>query len=125
MREAAEAIAARWQPGDIVLEQTYSQAALNDADLAPYLPPAIVDSLTIARVPQQAQAAKVISSTFTKAATEKRNVFVIAPITDSTPSAAGPPPALSGTFSRNLLLNFAGAGPLQVVEWSPPVDPFD
>ena len=125
MRDAAAAIAAHWQPGDIVLEQTYSQAALNDADLAPYLPQAIVDSLTIARVPRHAEAAQLIESTFTKAVDEKRNVFVIAPITASTPTAAGPPPALARTFSRNLLLNFGGAGPLQVVEWSPPVDQFD
>jgi len=79
----------------------------------------------LARVPKKAESKQLIDSTFTRAVTEKRNVFVIAPITASTPKAAGPPPELARNFSRNLLLNFGGAGPLQVVEWSPPVDPFD
>jgi len=118
MREAADSIASRWHVGDLVVEQTFSQAALNDADLSPYLPAAVAASIKTARVPQRANSERVIRSAFEQASRAGASVFVIAPITQSTPAAAAPPGDLAARFKKTLKVDFGGAGPLQVVEWS-------
>jgi hypothetical protein len=60
----------------------------------------------------------VIRSAFEQASRAGASVFVITPITPSTPAAAAPPSEFAARFKKTLKVDFGGAGPLQVVEWS-------
>ena len=114
MREAAATIERNWQPGDVILEQTYSQAELNDADLSPYLPGDEARSIVIARIPRSAEADATARRVFADAKRRKAKVFVLTP-TGAGVTPAVPPPGspLRPAWTRS----FGGAGPLTVTAW--------
>ena len=116
---AASAIAARWQPGDIVIEQTFSPNTANDGDINSYLNGSIASSFRFARMSKRKDAEVTIADGFAEALLNGSSVFVTAADTVPQPRPAGPPANLANRFRLVWQRQLTGTGRLTVSEWQP------
>lgn len=118
-RAASKLIAERWEPGDIVLEQTFSSNPQNNGDITAYASKRIADSFRFAPMARSKEASNVIDRAFADGLAGSHSVFVTAADTVPGGSPTPPPARLAGRFHEAFRKRLGGTGHITIVEWQP------